>query len=68
MFIKINVNRNCFFIKLLCPKEILIEVGGVDFLQHRVLTHIRVAVFKAETKLKGNTKGLPDWPSFTYKD
>jgi len=68
MFMENNVNRNCFFIKSLYPKEKSHRGWGVDFLQHRVLTHITVAIFKAEIKPKGNTKGLPDWPSLTYKD
>lgn len=65
MFIKINVSLNCFLIKLLCPEGKSERERSVDFLQHRVLTHIRVAIFKAEIKLKGNTMGLSDWPYLT---
>lgn len=33
----------------------------VDFLQHRVLTHIRVAFCKVEAERKGNANDLSEW-------
>jgi hypothetical protein len=68
VFIKVNVNHNCFLIKLLSPEEKSKQGQNVVFLQHVVLTHTRVAVFKAEIKLIGNTMGLSGWPYLTDKN
>ncbi len=61
MFTKNNVSRNCFSIKPLHPVRKHEQMRNVDFLQHRVLTHIRVAFRKVETKLKGNPLCRSDW-------
>ncbi|MBW8038370.1 MAG: hypothetical protein FVQ85_00025 [Planctomycetes bacterium] len=57
MFTKYNVSRNCFSIKSLHPIKKHLQIQSVDFLQHRLLTHIRVVFRKVETKLKDYAKG-----------
>ena len=68
MFTKNNVNRNCFLVKSLHPVRKCRQIQNVDFLQHRVLTHIRVAFRKVETKLKGYVYGWPGWLFFGVSD
>jgi len=67
-FTIINIKYNCFYTKPLYIAGKFRQSFNVDFLQRRFLIHIRVAVFKVEINLKGNTKGLPDWPSLAYED
>jgi len=49
---KDNVNRNCFSINPLQTLRKYRQRPCVDFLQHRVLIHIRVVFVIVETKLK----------------
>ncbi len=61
MFTEINAAPNCFPIKPLHPVRKYGQMRNVDFLKHAVLTHIRVAFRKVETKHKAYTSGWPDW-------
>jgi hypothetical protein len=51
-FTKNNVNRNCFLVKPLYQVRKSRLIQRVDFLQHGLLTHIRVVFGIVETKLK----------------
>jgi len=51
-FTKDNVNRNCFSVNPLYQIRKPRLIKRVDFLQHRVLIHIRVVFRIGETKLK----------------
>ena len=61
MFTIVNAGLNYFSIKPLRPVRKYGQMRNVDFLKHGVLTHIRVAFRKVETKHKANPSGWPDW-------
>lgn len=67
MFTIVNAGLNYFPIKPLRPVRKYRQMRNVDFPQHAVLTHIRVAFRKVETKHKANTSGWPDWLLYRYR-
>ena len=60
MFTKHNANHNFLSLKSLHPQRKCRQIQRVDFLQHRVLIHIRVAFRKVETTLKVDALVCPD--------
>jgi hypothetical protein len=67
-FTKINLNRNYFLVNPLYQVRKTRLIKRVDFLKHRLLTHIRIAFRIVQTKVKVYTLCWPLYLLFDVSD